>query len=120
MCLLLKYASWKFQIEPRNTNHELLNQTLVSLVLVGYWVFDPEQKKGNRKLLLKHILRQFNSEDAKGSDDGAYSWASPLKWKYKTTGKKQRNLVAVSSKLFIIRSKFKTWDTMKRRHVFFS
>ena len=42
-------------------------------MLVGYWVFDPEQKKGNRKLLLKHILRQFNSEDAKGSDDGAYS-----------------------------------------------
>ena len=28
---------------------------------------DPEQKKSNFKLLLKYILRQFNSEDAKGS-----------------------------------------------------
>ena len=28
---------------------------------------DPEQKKGKLKLLLKYILRQFNSEDAKGS-----------------------------------------------------
>ena len=28
---------------------------------------DPEQKKSNLKLLLKYILRQFISEDAKGS-----------------------------------------------------
>ena len=31
---------------------------------------DPEQKKGNLKLFFKYILRQFNSEDAKGSNDG--------------------------------------------------
>ena len=29
-----------------------------------------EQKKGNLKFLLKYMLRQFNSEDAKGSDYG--------------------------------------------------
>ena len=33
---------------------------------------DPEEKEGNFKLCLKYILRQFNSEDAKGSDDGGY------------------------------------------------
>ena len=26
---------------------------------------DPKQKKGNLRLLLKYILRQFNSEDVK-------------------------------------------------------
>ena len=35
---------------------------------------DPEQKKGNLKLLLKYIIRKSNSEDAKGSDDGSSSW----------------------------------------------
>ena len=34
---------------------------------------DPEQTKGNLKLLLKYVLRQLNSEDAKGSDDGSSS-----------------------------------------------
>ena len=38
----------------------------------------PEQKKGNLKLLLKFILRKFNSEDAKGSDDGGSSWYRKL------------------------------------------
>ena len=33
----------------------------------------PEQKKGNLKLLLKYILRQFNFEDVKGSDVGGSS-----------------------------------------------
>ena len=33
-----------------------------------------EQKKGNRKLFLKYILRQLNSKDVKGSDDGGSSW----------------------------------------------
>ena len=32
----------------------------------------PEQKKGNLKLLLKYILRQFNSEDEESSDYGGY------------------------------------------------
>ena len=32
-----------------------------------------EQKKGNLKHLLKYILRQVNSEDAKGRDDGGSS-----------------------------------------------
>ena len=32
-------------------------------------LIDPEQKKGNLKLPLKYVLRQFNPEDAKGSDD---------------------------------------------------
>ena len=39
---------------------------------------DPEQKKGNVKLLLKSILKQFNSEDAKSSDDGGSSWYTKL------------------------------------------
>ena len=39
---------------------------------------DPEKKKGNVKLVLKYILRQFNSEDAKGSDDGCSSWYTKL------------------------------------------
>ena len=39
---------------------------------------DPEQKKGNFKLLLKYILRQLNSEDAKGSDNGGSSWYTKL------------------------------------------
>ena len=30
-------------------------------------------KKGNLKLLLKYILRQFNSKDTEGSDDGGSS-----------------------------------------------
>ena len=30
----------------------------------------PEQNKGDLKLLLKYILRQFNPEDIEGSDDG--------------------------------------------------
>ena len=34
---------------------------------------DPEPKKGNLKLLLKCILRQFIQEDVKGSDDGGSS-----------------------------------------------
>ena len=38
----------------------------------------PEQKKGNLKLLLKYILRQFNSEDAEGSDSGGSSWYTKL------------------------------------------
>ena len=33
-----------------------------------------EQKKNNRKLLLKYILRQFNSEDIEDSDDGGSHW----------------------------------------------
>ena len=39
---------------------------------------DPEQKKGNLKLLLKYILRQFNSEDAKGFDNRGYFWYTKL------------------------------------------
>ena len=38
----------------------------------------PEQKKGNLKLLLKYILRQFNSEDEEGSDYGGCSWYTKL------------------------------------------
>ena len=33
----------------------------------------PERKKGNLKLLLKCILRQFNSEDVEGSGDVGFS-----------------------------------------------
>ena len=39
---------------------------------------DNEQYKGNLKLLLKYNLRQFNSENAKDSDDGGSSWYSEL------------------------------------------
>ena len=39
---------------------------------------DPEQKKGNLKLILKYILRKFNSEDTKGCDDEGSSWYSKL------------------------------------------
>ena len=35
---------------------------------------NPQQKKGNLKLFLKYILRQFNSEDTKGIDNGGSSW----------------------------------------------
>ena len=38
----------------------------------------PEQKKSNLKLLLKYILRQFNSVDADGSNDGGSSWYRKL------------------------------------------
>ena len=38
----------------------------------------PEQKKGNLKLLLKFIIRQFNSEDAEGINDGGSSWYRKL------------------------------------------
>ena len=38
----------------------------------------PEQKKGNLKLHLKYILRQFNSEDVEGSDDGGSSCYAKL------------------------------------------
>ena len=34
----------------------------------------PEQKKNSLKLLLKYILRQFNSEDIEGGDDGGSHW----------------------------------------------
>ena len=34
----------------------------------------PEQKRGNLKLLLKYIFRQFDYEDAEGCDDGVSSW----------------------------------------------
>ena len=39
---------------------------------------DNEQYKGNFKLLLKYNLRQFDSENAKDSDDGGSSWYSEL------------------------------------------
>ena len=57
----------------------------------------PDQKKGILKLLLKYILRHFNSEDVEGSDDGGSSWYTKLhdhfewihqKGKCKTIGKK--------------------------------
>ena len=38
----------------------------------------PEQKKSNLKLLLKYILRQFNSVDADGINDGGSSWYRKL------------------------------------------
>ena len=38
----------------------------------------PEQKKGNLRLLLKFILRQFASEDVEGSVDGGFSWYTKL------------------------------------------
>ena len=38
----------------------------------------PEQNKGNLKPLLKHVLRQFNSEGVEGSDDGGSSWYTKL------------------------------------------
>ena len=71
-------------------------------------LFDPEQKEDNLEILLKFILRQLNSEDVKGSDNGGWSCYTKLhdhlewihwKGKYKKIGKKQRNLVAVSYKL---------------------
>ena len=39
---------------------------------------DNEQNKGNLKLLLRYNIRQFNSENAKDSDDGGSSWYSEL------------------------------------------
>ena len=38
-----------------------------------------KQKKGNFKFLLKYLLRQFNSEDVEGSDDGCSSWYTNAK-----------------------------------------
>ena len=38
----------------------------------------PERKEGNLKLLLKYILRQFNSKDIQGSDDGGSFWYTKL------------------------------------------
>ena len=38
----------------------------------------PEEKKGNLKLLLKYILRQFNFKDVEGSGDGGSSWYTKL------------------------------------------
>ena len=38
----------------------------------------PEQQKGNIKLLLKYILRQFNFEDAGGSDDRGSCWYTKI------------------------------------------
>ena len=37
-----------------------------------------EKKKGNLKLLLKFILRQFNTEDVERNDDGGSSWYTKL------------------------------------------
>ena len=39
---------------------------------------DLEHRKDNLKLLLKYIFRQFNSEDAKGSNYGGSSWYTKL------------------------------------------
>ena len=64
---------------------------------------NPEQKKDNLKLLLKYILWQFNSEDAKGSDEGGSSWYKKLHdhldWIHKKQLVKKTNLVAGSYKL---------------------
>ena len=38
----------------------------------------PEEKKGNLKLLLKYILRQFNFKDVEGSGDGCSSWYTKI------------------------------------------
>ena len=46
------------------------NSLACALEILG--LVDPEQKEGNLKLCLNYILRQFNSEDAKGSNDGGY------------------------------------------------
>ena len=57
----------------------------------------PEQKKGNLKLLLKYILRLFNSKDVEVIDDGgSFSTQNYMitlseyikKKKFKTIGKK--------------------------------
>ena len=34
----------------------------------------PEEKKDNQTLLLKFLLRNFNSEEVKASQDGGASW----------------------------------------------
>ena len=34
----------------------------------------PEEKKDNQTLLLKFLLRNFNSEEVKASQDGGVSW----------------------------------------------
>ena len=39
---------------------------------------DLQQRKDDLKLLLKYILTQFNSEDAKGSNYGGSSWYTKL------------------------------------------
>ena len=38
----------------------------------------PKQKTDNLKPLLKYILRQLDSEDAEGCDDGGSSWYKKL------------------------------------------
>ena len=43
-----------------------------------FGLVDPETKKGKLKLLLKYILRQFSSENAKGCDNGGSSWYTKL------------------------------------------
>ena len=54
MCFLLKYGSWKLQLESWNTNHEWLNRTLFPLPWTDHWFFHAE--KSPNKLANKTYL----------------------------------------------------------------
>ena len=58
----------------------------------------PEQKKGNLILLSKNILRQFNSEDLEGSDDGSSSWYTKLDNHLRASSPKKIMHLLVSNK----------------------
>ena len=57
----------------------------------------PEQKKGNLKLLLKYILRQLNSENVDGSEDGGSFWYQKLHDHYRVRFSKKVMSLLVSN-----------------------
>ena len=58
----------------------------------------PEQQKVNHKLLLKHILRQFNSEGVEGNYDGGSSWYAKLHNHIRGSCSKKAMHLSVSNK----------------------
>ena len=58
----------------------------------------PKQMKGNHKLLLKYILRQLNSEDIEGSDDGGCSWYVKLHDQLRVSFSEKAMHLSVSNK----------------------
>ena len=58
----------------------------------------PERKKGNRKLLLKYILRQLNFEKGEGGDDGGSSWYAKIHDHLRVSFSKKATHLPVSNK----------------------
>ena len=57
----------------------------------------PEQKKGNQKLFLRYILRQLNSEEVKGRDNGGF-WHAKLHYNPRESISKNAKPLSVSNK----------------------